>query len=226
MPWVTWKDGEPNFGRGRTVVFDIPSQKHLVSDVNLVPAFCEVDEIPRFRLRGLCEDSNLDTYFILRLEGNIIQPLFLGYTSTKIQPSKFSRQTWQIVDATDETVLASTNLTQDEQNLFPTGRRRWTFHPPTKCTTNSSVPWREMNLHLAVEQPGHFCCGDGTCVSSEFRCDNNHDCVDASDEQECRMLQPPNYNYNPDLPPQVMVTKMDKRVFPKGQFAISDPFKS
>ena len=222
MPWVAWRAGEPNFGMGKSVIFDFLTEKHLVTDFNLVPTFCDVDETPKFRLRGACEDSGVDTYYILQMDGNIIKPLLLGYTSTRIQPALGSFvQTWQIVDARNGTVLASTNLTStysergySHREFFPTGRRRWTFHQRS-CTTNSSVPWREMNLQLAVAQPGHFCCGDGTCISSELRCNNNHDCSDASDEEDCQMLQPPNFEYNPDLPPQVMVKKGHQRYFPK-----------
>ena len=222
MPWVDWRPGEPQFGMGKSVIFDFLTHKHLVSDFNLVPTFCDVKEIPRFRLRGSCEDSGLDTYYILQIEGNIIKPLLLGYTSAKIQPTMGSSgQTWQIVDARNGTILASTNLTftysqtgQVQSEFLPIGQRKWTFHG-TNCRTNSSVAWREMNLHLAVVQPGHFCCGDGTCISSELRCDNNHDCVDASDEMDCQMIQPPNFEYNPNLPPQVMIEKGHKRYFPK-----------
>ena len=172
-------------------------------------------------------NSGLDTYYVLRSEDNILKRELLGYKHTKIQPSDSSGKTWQIVDASNGAVLASTNLTFNEPKLFPTGnpyfehgkffplgKRRWIFHQ-TECKSNPSVPWREMNLHLAVDQPGHFCCGDGTCISSELRCDNNHDCVDASDEEDCRMLQLPSYVYNPNLPPQVMIAKRHQRTFPK-----------
>ena len=172
-------------------------------------------------------NSGLDTYYILQSENNILKREFLGYTHTKIQPSDSFGETWQIVDAAKGAVLASTNLTDSEPKLFPTGntnfehgrflplgKRRWIFHE-TDCKSNPSVSWREMNLHLAVNQPGHFCCGEGTCISSELRCDNNHDCVDGSDEEDCRMLQLPSYVYNPNLPPQVMIAKRHQRNFPK-----------
>ena len=45
-----------------------------------------------------------------------------------------------------------------------------------RCLETSSS--RELLLHRTVPQPGHFCCGDGTCISSELVCDNNQHCED------------------------------------------------
>ena len=97
MPWVTWGAKEPQYGMGKSIIFDFVTGKHLVTDFNMVPMFCEVNEAPKFRLRGACENSAVDTYFILKLEGNIVKPLLVGYTNTRIQPA--FGQTWQIVDA-------------------------------------------------------------------------------------------------------------------------------
>lgn len=33
--------------------------------------------------------------------------------------------------------------------------------------------------------PQEFLCGDGTCISSSFRCDGDTDCIDNSDEANC-----------------------------------------
>ena len=50
------------------------------------------------------------------------------------------------------------NDTQD----YPIGTQHWYF-TDGKCT-DPDEPWRKMNLHLAVQQPGHFCCDDGQCI--------------------------------------------------------------
>ena len=216
MPWVEWVPGEPHLGNSESpVVFNISLQKHFIqANIEPLPPFCALKEIPRYRLRGACMDTGLDTYFIFRSENNVLKRELVGFTHTRIQLSGSSNLTWEIVDTKEDTVLASTVLEDKEQKLLPTGKRKWTFHQ-ANCSSNPSVPWREMNLHLSVNQPGHFCCGDGTCISSELRCDNNHDCVDASDEEDCQMLQPLSNVYNPDLPPQVMVARRYQRTFPK-----------
>ena len=50
-----------------------------------------------------------------------------------------------------------------------------------------------LNLHLDVEQPGNFCCGDGTCISSELVCDNVAHCSNSEDETDCHILRVPEY---------------------------------
>ena len=72
--------------------------------------------------------------------------------------------------------------TKDTTTDFPIGVNGWHFldsdcvdpgQQVSYCTvlyctvlycTGQQV--RSLNLHLEVEQPGHFCCEDGTCVDS------------------------------------------------------------
>ena len=71
------------------------------------------------------------------------------------------------------TLLAYTNTTQ-----LPLGLHTWHFEEGADCGDMSS---RELLLHRTLPQPGHFCCGDGSCISSELVCDNNQHCEDRSD---------------------------------------------
>ena len=48
--------------------------------------------------------------------------------------------------------------------------------------------YRSLSLHVAEAQPGHYCCGDGLCLSSNMVCDGNQDCADRSDERTCTMV--------------------------------------
>ena len=59
-----------------------------------------------------------------------------------------------------------------------------------------------MNLHTAVTgTEGQFCCRNGQCLPSERRCDNSIDCVDQSDEDNCQLVQFPNFQYSADKVP-------------------------
>ena len=70
-------------------------------------------------------------------------------------------------------------------------------------------------MHLAVMQPGYFCCDDGLCIDSELRCDNNHHCDDHSDEEYCDIIQFPTYEYKVNMPPSQRMNKGTTLVFPK-----------
>ena len=79
---------------------------------------------------------------------------------------------WEIVFTDNGTLLAYTNTTQ-----LPLGLHTWHFEEGADCGDMSS---RELLLHRTLPQPGHFCCGDGSCISSELVCDNNQHCEDRS----------------------------------------------
>ena len=81
----------------------------------------------------------------------------LGYIQTRMIYIK-SGQTWEIVDTNSNKTLAFTN----ETSSFPVGVHRW-FFLDGDCT-DPDVPWRKLNLHMAVNQPGHFCCDNGACI--------------------------------------------------------------
>ena len=45
-----------------------------------------------------------------------------------------------------------------------------------------------------------FCCDNGLCISSEERCDDAIDCVDASDEKDCKLVQDQDAEYEINRP--------------------------
>ena len=56
-------------------------------------------------------------------------------------------------------------------------------------------------LLKACSTVGHFCCDDGSCISSDFVCDGHFYCDDQSDEKLCpRILFETNHNKN--FPPK------------------------
>jgi len=47
------------------------------------------------------------------------------------------------------------------------------------------VPTPEPDLPYPDCPSGSFECDDGRCIATEFRCDKENDCSDASDERNC-----------------------------------------
>ena len=121
---------------------------------------------------------------------------FTGFIYSKI---KFSSQNkrWEIVRITDENEVLAYMDKSDEH--FPTGTHHWYFED-VQCT-DPGEKWRSLNLHMDVKKPENFCCHDGTCISSEFVCNNFADCEDKTDEHQCNFLHFREYGNITDRPP-------------------------
>ena len=75
---------------------------------------------------------------------------------------------------------------------------RWYF--TSGMCFDEGKSWRKMNLHK-MALTSEFCCTDGLCIDSEKRCDNSIDCVDHSDEQDCKLVIFPKFKYQDERPP-------------------------
>ena len=131
-----------------------------------------------FRLNGVCEESQVDSYYVWEEDFTLLT----GYLNSVMKFSS-SRERWEISTSLNTTLLAFTNQTRE----FPVGKRAWYI-----LDTNCTDPVREtrtLNLHLSVEQPGQFCCAEGSCISSQLVCDNVPHCPDGSDEyRNCSLI--------------------------------------
>ena len=78
----------------------------------------------------------------------------------------------------------------------------------------------KMNLHRAVEQPGHFCCDNGACISSELVCDNRKQCEDNSDEESCQRVFL-GHGYDKEMPPEIATFDEFMPTFTKPQVMTS-----
>ena len=162
----------------------------MFCNVMLCP-ICSVPYQAKFQLRGVCQSSDADRLYLLQPGGEL-----LGYGQSKMVWSVQDSR-WNIFNLVDKTILAYTNYTK----AFPIGTHQWYFTDGS-CT-DSDQPWRKLILHLYVQQPGQFCCGDGKCIKSAFRCDNNQNCEDGSDEMYCDLVNIPTYGYDKEKPPSV-----------------------
>ena len=57
----------------------------------------------------------------------------------------------------------------------------------SNCFDEGGNKTRTLFLHLAVDQPGHFCCNNGACIESDLVCDGSSDCDEQEDEENCQI---------------------------------------
>ena len=207
LTWKNWFAGQPNNGGNQDCGGMVTKSKKLF-DTNCFNKMCSIIQIkqsPKFHLRGVCDESTVDVFYTFLVpSGNetILEKELLGFKQTKMIWSTKQKR-WNIVSLIDGNILAHTNSTDSQLQTsnfpsFPFGSHQWFFTDST-CS-DPGQPWRTLNMHQKVEQPGQFCCDDGLCIDSELRCDGNNHCLDRSDEKMCQTLQVPQ-TYNLEVPP-------------------------
>ena len=143
--------------------------------VDLCPV-CLFHQFPvELQLRGVCLDSPVDKFYVL-------------HSSGELHGQGGSRLRWEEVEGRWRITRGGETLarTHSERRDLPLGVNTWLFSD-SSCTDPAS-PHRRLSLHVAVPQPGHFCCEDGLCLESDCVCDGNQDCEDRTDERDCTML--------------------------------------
>ena len=182
---------------------------YLIKDnckVELYPV-CRFSRFPvDFQLRGVCLHSQVDSFFLLKNPTELA-----GHGKSTIKWFQ-SEQVWKIINSTTSLAV----LTGPQPKFFPLGDHLWEF-TLSSCTDpgeegRDGGRRRTLNLHAALDQPGHFCCGDGSCLSSNSVCDGRQDCQDRRDEQDCTMvILPTQYQYEKAFPPPVeIITEYDR----------------
>ena len=121
---------------------------------------------------------------------------FIGYFSSKIRYSAEYKR-WEIVNTFSGEILAYMNGT----SKIPFGFNHWYF-PQSNCISEGKK-FRTLNFHKYVEQPGYYCCHDGTCFTSDFVCDGARHCDSGEDELNCQLIQLPN-TYDKMVPPSTL----------------------
>lgn len=208
LNWDNWQPGEPsNFGDDEDCAVVLPGTKMMFNDftcsIKQLCTTCQLDmaNLNSFQLAGVCEKSLVDSFYIWDRSLSQLN----GYISSVLRFSP-EKERWEVTASGDTlTVLAFMNETKD----FPLGVRPWTFLD-SDCT-DPGLTTRTLNFHLDLEQPGHFCCNDGTCIDSELVCDNVVHCTNMEDETEdCDILRVPQY-YDTNLPPFSVHRTEDRR---------------
>lgn len=169
--WLKWEPGQPNNWGGQEECCIYTVATGLMRDdfcgQDKADVICVVPPNTKFMMKGVCINSPVDSFYQMMTSED-----FIGYTQTSLIWSR-DNDRWEIVFTMNRTLLAFSTETQRE---FPVGTHPWFFVNNT-CHENGT-DWRLLLLHEAVEQPGNFCCRDGSCISSEKVCDHNPHCED------------------------------------------------
>ena len=194
MVWLNWAPENPSnytnkdcafFNKTNGAFFD-----GFCSDVS-----CPVCDLPPgdqgFMMRGVCLQVPVDSLYVMKSPRE-----FLGYIQSKILFSPRSRR-WEIVEVHDSNNVLAFML-QNKETDFPIGIHRWNF---TENCTDPGKEFRTLNLHANVDQPGHFCCGDGSCIKSKLVCNHFPECEDGTDEKNCTFLHIDGYGNDSERPP-------------------------
>ena len=102
---------------------------------------------------------------------------------------------------------------------LPLGSHAWYFTDGSSCS-EPGQPWRRLNLHLPVPQPGHYCCHDGECINSDLVCDSFDHCDNGEDEDKCSLIQKSS-KYDSQAPPTLKLTKGRFKRFFKTKIHVS-----
>ena len=198
---MVWENGEPNnLGDQDCIIYGTEPGTLIDSTCILeYHAACKVTGFVSFTLDGVCEESAVDSHYVLKPSGVI-----LGYLRTEMSWNKTTKQ-WEIWNMENRTLVAAMNSSIG----FPLGTFPWYFNDTNStCTDHDNTSTRNLNLHLQVDRPGKYCCGDGVCLDSELICDGNRHCDDGSDENKCALIDTDPL-YDIGRPPHI---KMENKV--------------
>ena len=180
MVWDNWSSIKSSFNDCAIIEDELKFKKGICQE-KLCP-ICHFSNWPsELQLRGinLKLTEKIDTGYYLINSSHLI-----GKSRSLIRTTENG---WALITIDDEVVF-SKKLTE-----MPLGIQNW-----TKESQNETV---RVMIHKSVSQPGHFCCDDGSCISSDLVCDSVMDCQDDSDERSCQKVLL-SKNYNKDNPPR------------------------
>ena len=151
---------------------------------------CKFQSPPRFKIRGLCDGSSMDTFYTLVYDTEHNIPYFKGYDKTMIRlnesvDTKGAQKYWDIMQKTSdkETILIGRTEMSPSDLSLGGGLKSWSFTQPV-CSEEE-----RMYLEFSTCSDDEFVCkNDGKCISMETRCDKFPNCEDYSDEENCNTV--------------------------------------
>ena len=181
-PW-SWQQGQPNnYGGNQDCVAVDNNQLNDYDCATKYNALCQVNFFTIFQFEGFCDGGMADYTFVmaevsggvsLKVRALICQEkTFFGYGYTKLYLNNSKEpSSWILVDSRTNDVILSLETYSKE---VPIGRNQWKIENG-RCRDKNKTEL-SLNFHKQVDQPGLFCCDDGTCIPSEHVCDSVDSC--------------------------------------------------
>ena len=152
------------------------------SPSEVIHCVCERRDQIYLTLRGLCPDSNIDTYWVPR-NTNTSGLIYVGITSSQIS-FNYSANLWELsVRGKKERTVGRADTGFDSLML---GRTSWMIESDSPACNNRRPYSATLKLSGCGEE--EFTCSDGQCINIARRCDQIVHCRDKSDEKDCRLI--------------------------------------
>lgn len=143
---------------------------------------CQHPQEMYLRLRGLCQDSNIDQYYVPRNKPKNGAIIYVGLSMSVIEYLP-ENSIWKLEFHGGNTSAE----TESSHYSFALGSHKWRITEDNKGCSTRGQPYTKV-LKLTGCQDGEFTCMDGQCINMEQRCDQVVHCKDETDERECILL--------------------------------------